>query len=100
MALKKEKRERDKPLWARQLTAVRTLTGRSQTDIAKDLGISQQGYSLYEKGEREPDIQMLVRIRSVYNISIDWLLTGTGAHSLPSGAESHPQTNPRRPSLQ
>jgi len=37
----------------------------SQTEIAKALNISQKAYSYYERGEREPSIDMLIQISKI-----------------------------------
>lgn len=49
----------------------------SQTAFAKKLGISgPAAVSKYEKNQREPGIETLVRIANLGNKSLDWLLTG------------------------
>lgn len=45
-----------------------------QKDIAKLLGISQQYYSEYEKGNRTIPIQHLITLAKYYNTSIDYLV--------------------------
>ena len=42
----------------------------SQESIAKKVGISQQHYSLIEKGEREPSVAVAKRIAAV--LGFDW----------------------------
>ena len=46
----------------------------TQTAFAKKLGIPQNTYHRYEKGERVPDIQALSKISKGLNISADELL--------------------------
>ena len=46
----------------------------TQTTFAKRLGIKQVTYGRYELGTREPDLDTLIRIGLVLNVSIDWLL--------------------------
>lgn len=36
--------------------------GMTQADVAKKLGISQQAYSRYERGDREPSLKFIVDI--------------------------------------
>lgn len=45
-----------------------------QSDVAKKLGISQQYYSEYEKGNRELPIRHLKTLCEYYNISADYIL--------------------------
>lgn len=47
---------------------------KSQDDVAKDIGISRGALSYYEKGERNPDINILSSIAKYYNVSADYLL--------------------------
>lgn len=46
----------------------------TQTAFAKKLGIPQNTYHRYEKGERVPDIKALTKISKSLNISADELL--------------------------
>ena len=45
----------------------------SQADIANFLGISQQQYSLYERGEREIPLHHFITLALYYNVSLDYL---------------------------
>ena len=45
-----------------------------QKDIAKILGISQQYYSEYEKGNRTITIMHLITLAKYYNTSIDYIV--------------------------
>lgn len=46
----------------------------TQAELAKQLNISQQAISKYEKECREPDIDVLIRIAKLFNVSVDYLL--------------------------
>ena len=46
----------------------------SQLELAKKLNLTQQSISLYEKGEREPSIDVLKNIANFFNVSLDYLL--------------------------
>ncbi len=51
--------------------------GLSQEDLAKQLFISRQAVSLWEKGESYPSIDNLLMLKKLYGISIDeWLSDG------------------------
>lgn len=47
----------------------------SQEDVAKKINITQQAYSNYEKGNRLPNIEILIKLADLYEISLD-ILTG------------------------
>lgn len=46
----------------------------SQQELSKLLGISQQAVANYELGTREPNIDMLVKISTVLDVSIEDLI--------------------------
>jgi len=52
----------------------RTLLGLTQTDIAKQLGVSPNAISMWETGERKPDIIMLKKLTSILHCTADQLL--------------------------
>ena len=45
-----------------------------QKDVAKILGISQQYYSRYERGEVDLPIRHYITLAKYYNISLDYLV--------------------------
>lgn len=46
---------------------------RTQADIADLLGISQQHYSMYERGDRELPMHHFITLAKYYNVSLDYL---------------------------
>ena len=46
----------------------------TQTCVAEKLGMTQTGYSKYERGEREIPIDVLIKLSYLYNTSVDYLL--------------------------
>ena len=46
----------------------------SQKDVAEEIGVAKSTYSLYESGNREPNVQTIKRIADVLNVSADDLL--------------------------
>lgn len=48
----------------------------SQVKFAKSLDIKQQQYNRYEKGHNKPPLEILEKISTSRNLSIDWILTG------------------------
>lgn len=56
------------------LQFLRNKKGMSQFLIASELNMSQQKYSYYETGQREPDIDTLLKLSEYFNVSLDELL--------------------------
>lgn len=54
----------------------------TQSQMAKILNVSQQAYARYEKGEREPDFDTLIRIADYFGVSIDYLLGRTNENEI------------------
>ena len=46
----------------------------SQTDLGKMIGVSKQAISMYERGERLPDIVTLIDLSCALNVDINFLL--------------------------
>lgn len=53
---------------------VRTDNHDSQKDAGERLGISTNTYANYERGDREPGSDFLVRFARLYNVTVDYLL--------------------------
>ena len=45
-----------------------------EKDIANTLKITQQQYSLYEKGIRDIPVDLLIKLSKFYNVSTDYIL--------------------------
>ena len=58
----------------RDLREDRDLT---QTQLAKQLNMSQTGYSKYETGENDIPTHVLIKLADLYGTSIDYLLGQT-----------------------
>ena len=48
--------------------------GRTQSEVAKLLGIKQTAWSRYEKGIAMPGGEMIIHICNTFSVSADWLL--------------------------
>lgn len=46
----------------------------TQAQMAEYLGISQQGYALYESGKRKIDFETLLKLGEYFDVSVDYLL--------------------------
>ena len=62
--------------FSERLASARKENGFTQSDVAEKLNVSFQAVSLWERGETTPEIDKLVDIASIYQVSLDWLLTG------------------------
>ena len=48
----------------------------NQLKVANDLNISRESISYYENGQREPSLDLLVKMSEYFNVSINYLITG------------------------
>ena len=55
---------------------------RTRVDIANDLGITQQGLGMIERGERTPRPELMKRIADYYNKTVDELFFSHERHNL------------------
>ena len=60
-------------MYYQRIKDLREDNDKSQSEIAKLLVISQQHYSLYEKGDRELPMHHFITLAKFYNVSLDYL---------------------------
>lgn len=46
----------------------------NQTELAKKLGVSTSTVGFWETNKREPDLDLLVKLSEMFNVSADYLL--------------------------
>lgn len=56
-----------------RLKILKDESGKTQATIASELGLTQQNFSYYING-REPDYDVLIRMASYFNVSVDYLI--------------------------
>ena len=56
------------------LKNARIRKGMSQKAVAEEIGVAKSTYSLYESGNREPNVQTIKKIADVLSVSADDLL--------------------------
>lgn len=56
-----------------RLKDLREDNDKSQAEIADLLQVSQQHYSMYERGERELPMHHFITLAKFYNVSLDYL---------------------------
>lgn len=61
-------------VFAKRLKELRSENNYTQNFIASKLGIRQQSYARYESGVGEPNLDTLVSIAKLFNVSTDYLL--------------------------
>ena len=49
----------------------------TQRAVANDLHISQTSVSKYERGESEPDLEMVIKMADYFGVTIDEFIRGT-----------------------
>ncbi|MCP3933376.1 MAG: helix-turn-helix transcriptional regulator [Bacteroidetes bacterium] len=59
-----------------QIKNLRTANHLSQEDLAQKLFVSRQSISKYENGEATPDVEKLVQMAEIFEVSLDYLILG------------------------
>lgn len=57
-----------------RLFALRQERGLSQKKLVKEMGFALNTYVRYERGERVPDADVLIRIADFYGVTLDYLV--------------------------
>lgn len=60
-----------------RIKTLRKEKGLTQSQLAHLLGITDKAISKWEVGEANPDIELLPKIASIFEVTVDYLLTGT-----------------------
>lgn len=64
-------------IFAKRLRQLREEKEMTQKDIANIVGTTDNAIGNYERGTRMPDAEMLTRLSSIFDVSIDYLLGRT-----------------------
>lgn len=65
-----------------RLRTLREQAGFSQEQLAGQIHITRQAISKWELGHAEPSVEMLITLAQLYNVTVDYLVTGK-ASSVP-----------------
>lgn len=76
----------DKDIFSQRLIELRTKNNIMAKDVASQIGVSKQAYSLYEKKQTNPSADILIALANLFNVSLDYL---TGRTSDPDMANSN-----------
>lgn len=60
--------------FSQRLRELRKKAGLSQQEFANQIGTSKSSINMYERGEREPSLEMLEAIADYFNVDMDYLL--------------------------
>ena len=71
---KKKKEANANTVVAERLRMLRAKANYSQTEIANELGITQQTYSKYESGVASPDSKDIIKLCDLYGVTSDYIL--------------------------
>ena len=61
---------------SKQITDLRKKQGMSQSQLAKELSVSPSTIGMYEQGRRVPDLDTLIAMARLFNVSLDYLVIG------------------------
>ena len=61
-----------------RIKLLRTNLKLKQRDMTMALRIPSSAISKYERGEIKPSFKLLAKMAGIYNVNLNWLLTGTG----------------------
>ena len=56
------------------LKAARKAKGMTQAEVAKAIGLTQNGYSYWENGKTKIDKDQLIKLATLFDVSTDYLL--------------------------
>ena len=60
-------------IFLKNLVELRKINHLTQRQVAEILGITQPSYIRYENGKAEPNLENLVKLADVFDVSIDYL---------------------------
>ena len=61
---------------SKQIIALRKKSGLSQSQLARKLNITASTAGMYEQGRRTPSIDILISMSRLFDVSLDFLITG------------------------
>lgn len=67
----------------KRIAALRKAKNMSQTQLAAYLRVSASTIGMYEQGRRMPDVQTLVQLAQLLDVSLNYLITGKERHCKP-----------------
>lgn len=78
-----------------QIIHLRKSIGLNQIQLAEKLHLSPSTIGMYEQGRRTPSIDVLIQMSRLFNVSLDYLLTGS--EFIPSSESANEDHLPSAP---
>lgn len=75
--------------FSQRLENERNLAGWTKTYTAKQLHLPMQTYANYEYGSREPDIETITKIATLFDVTTDYLMGKTNQRKTTLGKEEN-----------
>lgn len=66
--------------YGERLKYLRNERDMTQEEISEQLNISRSTYARYETSDTQPDFETLIKLSSIFNVTIDYIVSG-GSHS-------------------
>ena len=76
-----------------RIKELRELKNKNMKEVARELNLPYTTYVNYEKGEREPNSEMLILIANYFGVSIDYLLGRCNENTITPSADKFPPPN-------
>lgn len=61
---------------SKRIKILRINAGMNQSQLAEKLNVSPSAVGMYEQGRRVPAVDMLIEIANLFDVSLDYLITG------------------------
>lgn len=71
------------------LKLYRKKNGYTQEQIAEKIGVSRQAIAKWERGEALPDIENIMALANIYEVSIDSLVRNITSYEIESNSKKH-----------
>ena len=62
---------------AAQIRNLRIKMGMTQAQLSRQLNIGPSAIGMYEQGRRTPSVDILIQMSGLFQVSLDFLITGT-----------------------
>ena len=75
-----------------RIAQLRGSSGLNQAELAQKLHVSPSTIGMYEQGRRTPNVDVLIQMSRIFNVSLDYLITGS--EFFPAGENIPGNTTP------
>lgn len=65
---------------ARRLVTTRKAIGLGQSEFCEQIGVEKNVYNPFEKGHRRITVDVALKIRARFGVSLDWIYCGDTSH--------------------